>query len=243
MALGSRYTRGLRELSGYWGTWEPTVPVEVGTIGVLEGKVLVPTGHISALPGLGSGIPATTLEKRNVRQAWRKGVDWNASIGAQASVPGAKATIEVRFMKGLSLLLAVAGADYRRFRDMGTVARIILAQYSEKNWNPDDILVTHVVEAHQITAIVAGEYGGSVVLAADVAPDVFQLEWLADAGAAVHISHEKGVGFSCYGARATPLYRAIQLDRNWRGQVSAPLVRGDRTNPMEAFCDPDIGEP
>jgi hypothetical protein len=242
MALGSRYTRGLRALSGYWGTWEPTVPIKVGTIGTLDGRVLIPTGHLSALPGLATGIPATTLERRKVRAAWRRGVSWSSGGEVNASVPGANATIELHFMKGLSFLLTVAGADYRAFNDLRTVARVVLSQYKENNWNPDDILITHVVEAPHVTVIVSGESGGGVTIAADVVPEFFRLEWLADAAAAIKVSHEKGVGFSCYAARATPLYRAIQLDRNWLGRETMSLVRGETTDPMAAFREPDIGE-
>ncbi len=242
MALGSRYTRRLRDLSGYWGTWEPTVPIEVGTIGVLDGKVLVPVRHISALPGLDAGLPATVLEKRKVRAAWRSGVSWDSSAGVHASAPAAKASVEFHFTRGLSLLLVIADADYRAFSDIRTAARIILAQYREGNWCSGDILVTHVVEAARVTAMVAEEEGGSVALSANVAPGALPLDWLADAGVRAQVARESGIGFSCYAARATPLFRAVQLNRDWLGRDSVSLVRGDVLDPMDAFAEPDMGE-
>ncbi|MDQ0850682.1 hypothetical protein QFZ65_002620 [Arthrobacter sp. B3I9] len=243
MGLGAHYTKAIHEISGeYWGTWEPTEPLQVGTIGVDSRDVLVPIRKLSALPALdGTELPVTA-ERRNVAASWKKNVKVEMVTHGEANAAGLlDATVSLTFSGECSLLLAITGATYYSFADLRTAAQIVLAEYRDGNWLKEHLLVTHVVSAPTVTALVANAAGASVTLSAAVPTGAVQLDWLADLNVGLSVKQEAGLGFSCYSKKASPLFRAIQIKESWWGKPATAVLRSTKDDPLKAFEDVTLG--
>jgi hypothetical protein len=233
------YVKKVRKLTKYWGTLPPSLPIEVGMIGEISDGGFTRVGDLRQIDEI---APPEVIEyRREVNEAFydKSSTQIATQAGVDAAPPvapaGAGVHIDVGFADGDGVFLALAGATYRQVDNVHLLQQQIksLARKKDK-WNPDWVVISHLVEASGVTVIVAEERGASVGLRVQVTLDAFQLFQLADANLGVSVTRSHAVGLQSLAKQGTPLYKTLRLKKG--------LIRGSRVvlSGVEDVDDPDF---
>jgi hypothetical protein len=233
------YVERCRDLTGFWGSWPPSYPIEVGLIGTRDkDQRLRRIKTLDAIPEVSS--PKIVRTKTNVNESFYDKSNTEVTARATAAASGgghsASSAVTVSFKRQSGLLLAYAGATYTQVEDIDLLKRQILALAQNKIWEPDWIAVVETVQAKHVTVIASA--GKKAKMVFDIKTDAasFGAWQLARADLGLSVQSRSSIGLESIAKSGTPLYRTITLKKDWRRRLKAELV-GESPVDDDAFVD------
>jgi hypothetical protein len=220
------YVNNCRKLTGFWGSWPPSYPIEVGLIGTRDkDDRLRRVKTLKAIPEITPpGIVRTNVDAHEAfYDKSETSVTASTNAGASASGQGASLAAKVSFKGESGMLLAYAGATYWQVEDVDLLKRQILALAKSKIWEPDWIAVIEVIQARHVTAIASAGKKAEMVLGIKADAASFSTWQLARADLGVSVQSQSLIGLEHIAKSGIPLYRTIALKKGWLGRLTAEL--------------------
>jgi hypothetical protein len=215
---------------GFFATWLPGDPIEIGDAGLLvEGRFR----RLSSLSEL--GIRYTQSEStasQNLQYTSTEGTKIDPTIGgAVAGV--AKAQIAISFSADGAFVFHATGLRVRRLQELTSVGRGVLAAYEKGRWRKEWLLVETLHLADCATIIVSQDSSAGLVLTAK--PDaVLTALSLADPNVGLAVSSSRGRLVHVVGARKLrPLYSCVRVKDPFFAKPSIAPARGTETRTNE----------
>jgi hypothetical protein len=208
-----KYTSRVYKEMHYLGSWPLAQEVSPGDIGVFEGRTLERQKTIAEL-GLEPVVHAgTALGPLGFLSGGRISLEG----GAEASAPlhpglGVEADARVTFGSRNGVLLRAEGCREDQLDRLDLLRQEMLRLDAAGEWDPDWIVVTHVIHARRASALVAEERGASVALRLGGALALEPLE-LARAEGTLTLGAVRGSVFHQSAEEVTPLYLALRVGR------------------------------
>jgi len=233
--LPERYTKDVYRGIHYVASWPPSSTTAVGDVAVMQKRSLERVTSTAAL-----GLPTQTITGAKVEErgwASQKTVTLAPKVGAAAPLdPAIAATAEmnVEFNAKHAILLRAERSRERSLDRLSHIKKEMLRLHEEGEWEPDWLLVTHVVQARRLFVLISSEKGASAQLrlSAGVAQDAGAL---ATASGELNVANHQGMAYSEIGIEnATPLYQALRVQRRRiRGNRVKRIGRRGRARPGE----------
>jgi len=198
MTMLNRYFTGIRKELGYFPSWPPNAPYQLGDIGqVVNGGF----SYVTSLENL--GIPFTPRIGRK-GESWEHSshdsVSWTFKAAGQTlpgvGLPEAEAGVQIEFSSAGACVFHATDVTVHLIADQNALSKEIVKLFTrqpdgERVWQKDWFVVTEVVTAGATTVLIADSdkagldisFGGAVPT--DPAP-------LAKLGGGVHVVDERG---------------------------------------------------
>lgn len=223
------YVKNCRKLTGFWGSYPPSYPVEVGLIGARdEHRRLRRIKTFENIPEIKP--PRIVRTKVDVDEAFcdesNTSVETSVGVGANFAGHGASTAVTVSFENESGLLLAYSGATYRQVEDVDLLKRQILALANDNIWQLDWIAVIETIEAKHVAVLTAGGKQSKITFNVKANAAAFSTWQLARADLTTVVSPQNFSGLQHFAGSVTPLYRTLALKKNWRGKITAELSGG-----------------
>lgn len=217
------YHREIHDNLGYFATWFPGDPIEIGDAGVLEGGRFRRTSSLKDL-----GIPCEVgagQGSQNVQYTSTQGTKMTASGGAEATAT-AKAEISIEFSREGAFVFHASSLRPQRLENRAAVAELIVNAYHNGKWQKDWLLVEMLHTAERATIIVSEDSSAGIVLvaSADVPRAAISL---ADPKIGLTVASMRGKIVHVVGGKGLhPLYSCLRLKDPLFGAASVQPVRG-----------------
>jgi hypothetical protein len=224
------YQKEMHDNLGFFATWLPGDPIEVGDAGVLKNGTFRRVGSLAEL-----GIPFDVSDgstTQDVQYTSTSGTKVAFSAGANAAGV-AKAEITIDFSRAGAFVFHASGLRTCRLVNRMDVARRLLAARRAGQWQASWLLVESLHTAEQATIVVSEDSSAGMSLTAHAAaiPSVS----LADPKISLAVTSTRGKLVHVVGGQGLrPLYACLRIEEPLFGEPSVESVR--------AFGDPD-GEP
>lgn len=248
--LPKAYMRVARNLTGYWGTYLPSLELQLGTIGRRVDGILVKQGHLSHFPGYDPAAYGIDDQRRSDPTVFWATKSVHAEVlKADAKTPGDVASGGVRLNFG--------GADEAAIicnapRDQSYADTLALKEFMwrlrERGvWDDDLCVVTDLVLVGSAWICFSTASGQAAEIKAKAplalaADPTAALSALSGSGSleAARSAATSSAFCATVQSEGTPLFRAIKFNRRWLGLVkpSLDLVRGA----SDAFEEPSFGD-
>ncbi|MCP5521277.1 MAG: hypothetical protein H7A46_06985 [Verrucomicrobiales bacterium] len=214
------YQREIHDNTGFFATWLPNEPVEVGDIGrICEGRFR----RSASLEDL--GIAFEVAESRT-----EQALDYRSTNGTKVttkeSIDGkgiGTAEVEIDFSHEGAFLFQASGLRVKRLRDsMGVGAQVVKA-YEEGRWEKSWLVIEALQRADVATIIVSQDVSAGLVLTAKMDEVLVDLS-LADPRVNLSLKSQHGRMISFLSSKGPrPLYSCLRLARSW--PFASPSVR------------------
>ncbi|HET9153966.1 MAG TPA: hypothetical protein VFN85_07615 [Solirubrobacterales bacterium] len=212
--LWKRYTGEIYGGLRYLAAWPPSSRVEVGDVGVFEDRSL--ERHLS----LGElGVEATVRPGTDVRErGWASAKTKLLRPAAAAGVPldgglTANGELQVTFEAKHATLLRAERSREDGLDRLDRTRENLLRLHEEEKWDPDWVLVTHVIQTKRMVALISKDRdsGATLRLTGGAAGDA---NALVTARGELTVLDADAMAYEERGAvDATPLYRAVRVQR------------------------------
>lgn len=233
------YLRAMRGLwgEGHWITWQPSLRLRLGDIGaVTHGEVVL----FDSLAGRGIDFTTAASGGRDELVYDSNGhasVSFATSAHSESPVgllSSTEASVTVSFGKDATAFIALAGIREIRIDSIPSLATKIMEEYWKGWWQPEYVVITHIVEARSGTILLAAEQGSSVELHASTAVEPVSLR-LADLASGFQVARSRGLGYQlvCQDA-LTPLSRALSIRKSFWRELRTRYQR----QPLESVIPP-----
>jgi hypothetical protein len=213
---------------GFFATWLPGDPIEIGDAGVLvDGRFR----RLSSLKDIGIASTASDVgAPHNVQYTSTKGTKIDAATGA--GIAGvAKGEITIAFSADGAFVFQATGLRARRLQELPAIARGVLAAYEKGRWRKEWLLIEALHTADCATIIVSQDNSASLVLAANADGPISMLG-LADPKVGLKVSSSRGKLIHVVGGRALrPLYSCLRIQAPLLSGPSLTPARGTATQP------------
>lgn len=223
---------------GFYATWLPTDPVDVGDVGVLEGGRF---RRVTTLKELGIRAKVDTVPgQADMQYTSNQGVKIAVSAGAgMASV--AQVEVAVAFSGEGAFLFHASGLQLRRLENRLTTGEKLLELHQLGTWQKDWLIIESVHTAKRTTVILSQSQSAKLVLAAQSSLPIAALS-LADPKAKFEVASSLGKVFQIVGADdLTPMYACLRIKQPWLGSPTIQPVRG-AADPAQVFERPGVAE-
>lgn len=232
-----RYTIEMYDNFGYYATWEPNTPVELGEIGILKNKEFT---RISTLQNEEIEFKVKADEtKGEIDYSSSGGVKIYNKLAGKAAPKACKlaeadAGFIVDFTKENSVLFKAKGTLTYAIDNIIALKREIMKRYESGDWDAEWVIVTHLIKAESATILIAGNSGSSIELKARGKAGIKKID-IADAEANFEISFSQGVETKIIGAEGiTPLFKLMGVrKRLFRNDDFGPKAVEDYKEVME----------
>jgi hypothetical protein len=230
------YQKEMHENLGYFATWLPADPIEIGDVGVFQGSRF---RRLSSLEEMDIHFRiARGKTTQDIQYTSREGTQITADVGAAVQAV-AKAEITIQFSRVGAFLFQCSALRQDRIDNLADVSAHVLKKYDrgQGKWQKDWIFIEAVHEAKAATIIVSEDAASSITLAANVAAPL-QLSALGDPRVGVTVQSMRGrVLHVVAGSALRPLYACLALVRPLLGNPSVQPVRGATSE------EPCLGRP
>ena len=212
-AAWKSYTKEIYRSIHYLATWPPTRTLAVGDIVVFEGRS--PERHLS-LSDLGFDFETRTdADLRTRGWATRRSIKTEPAAGASGPVePGivAQARMKLTFETRNSFILRAERSCEKTMERLDRVEDEMLRLHDEGEWRKEWRLVTHVVEAGSMMALVSEGRGTTADLEVSGGIGMDSLSVAQAQGEVKLVNSSAGLNYEA-GENATPLYQARRIKR------------------------------
>jgi hypothetical protein len=226
------YQQEMHANLGFFGTWLPGDPIEVGDIGVVERGRFRKYSSLEELK-ITFGV-AKTDSSQNVQYASRSGA--SLDIGASAEVPGVpgvSANIDVQFSHEGAFIFHASELRLEQLQDRSAASAAIVRAYEAGKWTKEWLIVESVHHAKCATVIVAEEGSAGVVLKAQAPVSLGALP-LANPNVRLDIQSSRGRMTQVIAGRGIrPLYSCLRISDRWLSAPRVVAVRGAAAGPAE----------
>jgi hypothetical protein len=234
------YQREMHDNLGFFPTWFPGDPIEVGDVGILEGGRFRRMASLKELGimcevSLGQGM-------QNVQYTATEGTNISTSAGALVAAL-AKAELTIEFSRNGAFVFHASRLRPQRLENRAAVAEQILAVHRKGKWTRDWLVVEGVHVAERATIIVSEDSSAGLVLVANVDTPLQSIS-LADPKIGLTVASTRGrIVHIIGGKRLHPLYSCLRLKDPIFGAPSVQPVRGIGKGGEEVlFSKPGIDE-
>jgi hypothetical protein len=241
--------RVAKEITGYWGTYLPSMEMEPGVIGRVVGGLFVKEGHLNQFPGFNLALHSVQEEaEHNSVSLWNTRHVSLRVIGVDASMPanGGSAGIRMQFGAANEAAIICNGNAYRSFADLRVVKELMQQLLESEKWDRDQCVVTEVLATKKawICFSTAKDQTAELHAAAPLVPGADPLGVLKAAAGQANLiassTNSEAAGYSTTLPNGgTPLFRAIKFRRDWPNPFhsSPQYLKGE-----SAFDEPVFGE-
>ncbi|MGH7665142.1 MAG: hypothetical protein ACRENI_12760 [Gemmatimonadaceae bacterium] len=160
------YTDELRDhFKTLYGTWEPNIPLRLGDVGEMDGKIFVRRANVKD--------HRYALDFGEREDADHAHVDFQSTEGveveffANGAAPNVNARVEIKFSRKNAVFFNAADCASRSIEDQITLGEQILELYRANKWDASHRVVTSIVEAKATTVLISSANQGSVVIEAE----------------------------------------------------------------------------
>jgi len=219
--LWKRYTGEIYGGLRYLAAWPPSSRIEVGDVGIFADRSLERHLSLEALEIETTVRRGTEVRERGWASAKTKLL--RPAVAAAGPVHGgvaADAEVEVTFEAKHATLLRAERSREDGLDRLDRVREALLRLHEEEKWDPDWVLVTHVIQSGRMVTLISKDRntGATLRLAGGVAGDA---NALVTARGELTVLTADAMAYEERGATdATPLYRAVRVQRR--------PVRGNR---------------
>ncbi len=200
-----------------YANWDPDRPVDLGTYGILRGRLFIPLANIN------SKINDKNLLNENVNpnpahKTFSSRGETKVTFHAQGSAPvggtvNAKATLEIGFSSQDAVFFNAAGCIFHSIADKVALGKEIMKLYVAGEWKREWAIITDVIKAGATTIIVSAANNASIVLEAK--GEVKQID-LADASIGLSFKNSTNVGYQTVSAKGVvPLFGLCKIQRKF----------------------------
>ncbi|MDC8014150.1 hypothetical protein [Tahibacter soli] len=234
------YQSELHDKLGFFATWLPGEPIEIGDVGVFEGGRF---RRMTSLEELGIASETAAIGATlDVQYTSTRGTAVN--VPASAGVAGvATAEVTVDFSSSGAFLFHANGLQVHRLENRMAAAKAILEAHRRKAWEPEWLLVESLYAAKSATVVISEDSAAQLVLAASVAGPIGGLS-LSDPKLGLKVVSTRGRLFHAVGAEGLrPLYSCLRVKDPLFGEPQVQPVRSARG--IEAAAElvrPAIGD-
>jgi hypothetical protein len=219
------YQREMHDKLGFFATWLPGDPLEVGDVGVVEG------GRFRKMTSLEElGIASTVADgeaMQDLQYTSSEGTKISTSAGA-AVAPVAKAEITVEFSRQGAFVFHASSLQPRGLQNRAKVENGIVEAYQAARWQQEWLLVESLHTATRATIIVSEDQSAGLVLAASADTPIPGVS-LADPKVGLTIASTRGrIVHIIGGVGMRPLYSCLRLKDSWLKGPKLKPVRGGR---------------
>jgi len=236
--------RVTREITGYWGTYLPSLELEPGIIGRVVDGVLVKEGLLSQYPGYDPAIHAVREEaQREPVSLWNTRHVTLKVFGGDASLPGGagSGSIRMQFGGANEATIICNGNAYRAFADLRAVKAFMEQLLQDGKWDREQCIVTEVLVSQKawICFSTGKDQTAELQLASPLVPGADPLGVLKAAAGHANLTaswaNSQAAGYSTTLPNGgTPLFRALQFRRDWFNPLhSRPQYLKGGESPME----------
>jgi hypothetical protein len=224
---------------GWWSSWPLATRHSVGDICSVKNGQLLQAGSLATLGGSGP----TKASPRRDDLAY----DSDGSVEVTFKAAGttgplfnalgeADAGAHIAFSRERSVFAVFTGLREIGLSQPLELARPLTELYLRREWEPDRVVVTHVLSAAASTVLIAAGAEAQVELRVGAA--VGATVKIADLAGKVGLARSRHLGLEWLsGAEATPFCRVVGLRKSWRGKVDADFAPRQR---VHGFAPADI---
>jgi hypothetical protein len=235
----SMYQDEMHRNVGFFATWLPGDPIELGDAGVFEGGRF---RSLRSLAELGIRCEESIAQSRQDMQYTSTSYT-KLSVGGSAAATGvASAEIAIDFSHAGAFVFHAAGLRVHRLANRSEIAARILDAYERGDWQKEWLVVEALHAAERATVIVSEDSSAGLVLNAR-ASVALQAVSLADPKIGLSVASTRGRLVHVVGARnIRPLYSCLRLETPLLGSPNVRPVRGVASAEGAALERPGIGE-
>jgi hypothetical protein len=232
-----RYQEEMHDRLGFFATWLPADPIEIGEVGLLEG------GRFRRMTSLRElGVTCTTETSavtQDLQYTSTHGTSMTSSAGADAAV--VKAEIRIEFSNAGAFVFHASALRPHRIENPAAVGVELLRLHREGRWDGDWLLIEAVHSAKRAAILVSEDASGELVLAAKTA-GLESIVSLADPKISLTVASARGSIVQAVGRPGLhPLYSCLRVKDPLIGRPSVHPVRGlDEVSPEDVFVRPAI---
>ncbi len=223
---------------GFFATWLPADPIEIGDVGTLEDGRFRRT---SSLKDFGIAFTASSSpSSQNLEYTSTKGTKITTTAGAVATAV-AKAQITIEFSREGAFVFHASGVRAHRLENRSEVGEKILDAYRNEKWRNDWLLVEALHEAEHATVIVSEDSSAGLELVASADVPIRAVS-LADPKISLAVASTHGKILHVVGSkRLHPLYSCLRLKAPLFRAPSVESVRGaSAVGDQQLFDRPSI---
>jgi hypothetical protein len=248
-SLPKSYSRIARAITGYCGTYPPSLPLQPGTVGLIDDGSFVREGDFSQYPDVSpNSYPIIDETSGESTQIWMtKGVSLE-KVGAEVAAPAnaADAKIKMSFKDADDAVIVCKDPHFRSFSDVRAVKNHVWKLWGEGKWDRQNILVTEVFQVASAWIFIAtggnqtAEVGASAPLALAASPLAI-LKAVAGS-AALNLSTDASRSSSSITelqSTCTPLFKAVRISRTAIFGSKIDYVKGSDPRFEEAWAGDD----
>jgi hypothetical protein len=246
--LPKAYMNVTRALTGYWGTYLPTLKLAPGMLGVLDNGVFVKNGHIDSFKEYDpSAYPIVEQPTDDAVTRWTTKAVSMEVVGGGVAAAGAEAKVRLHFGQANEAAIICNGMRTSSYDDTGQIKTLLRSLLAAGKWDVELCLVTDVVIADTAWICFSTDRNQSADITA-AAPlslpvdPIGALKVIAGNGKLeASLSAAKTSAF-CATLRSggTPLFRAIRFTPGFLG-LGAPSL-GFTKGETNEFQEPAFGE-
>jgi hypothetical protein len=232
------YQSEMHDNLGFYATWLPGDPIEIGDAGVIvDGRFRRQT----TLSDLGiafdvSGVGAA----QDMRYTSKQGTKLTADASADAAGI-ARAEIKIDFTADGAFVFHASGIRAQRLQKLSEIGRQVVAAYEQGSWEKSWILVEALYAADCATIVVSQDSSAGLTLAAKMDTPVPELS-LANPKAHLGVVASRGQLVQVVGERNLhPLFTCFRVRSSLFGTPSFAPARGEGSA-SEVFERPSLEE-
>ena len=205
-----QYTNELYKKFGYYATWMPGTPMELGTVGIMDSKVFVKKSHLRNF-GIAFDIEEDP-SKDDLDYTSDSGVTFTPKVSGTVPAAGsvltqADAGFTVEFSREKALLFKVKGAQYVSIRDQEKLGREIGKLKEEGKWKKEYVVIVELARADSATILISGSANSKIELKANANIGATKLD-IADASLQLGIAIARSMSTKIIAEQGlTPLFR------------------------------------
>jgi hypothetical protein len=247
LVMFKQYLEEIHASLGYFGTWFPNVPLELGAIGLIDtdGRFR-PATTLTAILG---PQPVIKGEGRGpMKHHSKKGVSVTFKLAGSAPIPNCPLTIDeagvaVELTEENAILFEASGVTVDRFSDVESIGSDLVARADAKLWNHDYIIITELVHAQTATVLMSkasdARFDATVRADAKLGGAIS----LADASLGLASKRVRSLGIEVTAEKSlTPLFTAWRVRDRWLSGGKWEPAKSALEGPLEKLSVSDLLE-
>jgi hypothetical protein len=222
--LPKSYVNVVRDITGHWGTYPPSIKLEPGMVGRAVNGVFVEEGNLSQFAGFDPTIHAVN-EKANddTESRWATSSVRIEMLGAKSKVSAipTRLRMKVQFGRASEALIVCKGAKFESFANLEAVKELMRTLRENDEWDRELCVVTHVFAVKSALIFFSTDKGQSAEVEASGAftlafEPLAVLQASANASLVASSKSEQFAGFfTALPSGGTPLFMAIRFNHAW----------------------------
>lgn len=239
-----QYTREMHDRLGYWATWAPGLPLDLGACGPVEDGVFKPESSLKDF-----GISFET-DSDTTPTDWQHVSDGPVEIEIQVkgeaeripNFPAGKAGMNLKFGRANAVVFASKGAPEHRIADVAALKRELVSQAQSGHIAPDYGVVYRLVAADSTSVVISQSSDSEFTVSADADFRAGIVD-LANGSLNLSVVRSRNL-YTQFVAEegATPLFQALRIKRGFWGPriENLAIVTFEQDDPFEELSPQSV---